>query len=84
MNAQAQIDMALQRLERFTTLEHEYGDRLNEMGLRLLRASTFAAYCDCRALGIGARAQTIIDRARQAAIRAATPSVDQSPAKIAS
>ena len=52
----AQVELALRRLSRFARLEREYGGQLNEAGLRLLRASTFSAYCDCRTLGIADRA----------------------------
>ena len=52
----AQVELALARLVRFARLEREYGAQLNDAGIRLLRASAFSAYCDCRALGIAERA----------------------------
>jgi hypothetical protein len=56
----AQVELALRRLSRFARLEREYGAQLNQAGLRLLRASTFSAYCDCRALGIADRASAAL------------------------
>lgn len=52
----AQVELALGRLVRFARLEREFSAQLNEAGLRLLRASTFSAYCDCRTLGVAERA----------------------------
>jgi hypothetical protein len=57
------IELSLRRLSRLTTLQREYGGQLNEAGLRLLRATTFSAYCDCRALGVGDRALALIQSA---------------------
>ncbi|MBM4416876.1 MAG: hypothetical protein FJ033_00955 [Chloroflexi bacterium] len=68
LNQRAQIELAIERLTRFATFERIYAGQLNEIGERLLRASTFTAYCDCRALGVGKRADQII-----AARGAATP-----------
>ena len=56
----AQVELALRRLARFVRLEHEYGGQLNAAGLRLLRASTFLAYCDCRRLGVADRAAELL------------------------
>ena len=64
MHRQAQVELSLRRLSRLTTLEREYGHQLNAAGLRLLRASTFTAYCDCRALGIEDRARLILGQLR--------------------
>jgi hypothetical protein len=58
-----QIELALRRLGRFAALEREYAGQLNEAGVRLVRASTFSAYCDCRALGVGKRADRILTEA---------------------
>jgi len=55
-----QIELSLDRLTRFAGLEREYAGQLNAAGVRLLRSSTFAAYCDCRALGVGKRADQIL------------------------
>ncbi len=66
----AQVELALRRLARFVRLEREYGAQLNHAGVRLLRASTFSAYCDCRRLGVAAQA---------AAILAAEPADDPPP-----
>lgn len=63
----AQVELALRRLSRFARLEREYGPQLNEAGQRLLRASTFSAYCDCRALGIADRAASALKDACTAA-----------------
>jgi hypothetical protein len=57
---QAQVELALRRLDRLAQLEREYGAQLNDAGLRLLRASTFSAYCDCRALGLTDRANQLL------------------------
>jgi hypothetical protein len=63
LSQRAQVELALQRLSRFAALEREYAGQLNEAGVRLVRASTFTAYCDCRALGMAKRADQILDRA---------------------
>ena len=70
MHRQAQVDLSLRRLGRLAALEREYGDQLNPAGLRLLRASTFSAYCDCRALGLEDRARLILGRLRRSGARA--------------
>ena len=64
MHRQAQVDLSLRRLSRLTTLEREYGHQLNAAGRRLLRASTFSVYCDCRALGLEDRAGLILGQLR--------------------
>jgi len=56
----AQVELALRRLARFVRLEREYGAQLNHAGLRLLRACTFSAYCECRRLGVAAQAAAIL------------------------
>jgi hypothetical protein len=61
----AQVDLALARLARFARLEREYGGQLNDAGLRLLRASAFSAYCDCRSLGIADRADAALRDGRE-------------------
>jgi hypothetical protein len=70
MHRQAQVDLSLRRLGRLAALEREYGDQLNPAGLRLLRASTFSAYCDCRALGLEDRARLILGQRRPAGVPA--------------
>jgi hypothetical protein len=60
MHRQAQVELALRRLSRLAALEREYGHQLNAAGRRLLRFSTFSAYCDCRALGLVERAGLIL------------------------
>lgn len=60
----AQVELALARLLRFARLEREFGAQLNDAGLRLLRASAFSAYCDCRTLGIADRAESALRAAR--------------------
>jgi hypothetical protein len=62
LTQRAQIELALQRLERFATLERDYRGQLNDAGSRLVRASIFSAYCDCRALGVGKRGDQIVNR----------------------
>lgn len=57
---QAQLELAVKRLSRLTRLQREYGPQLNEAGMRLLRASTFSAYIDCRALGLVEQAREIL------------------------
>jgi hypothetical protein len=63
LSPRAQTELALQRLGRFAALEREYAGQLNEAGIRLVRASTFWAYCDCRDLGVGKRADQILTQA---------------------
>jgi hypothetical protein len=63
LSQRAQTELALQRLGRFAALEREYAGQLNEAGVRLVRASTFSAYCDCRDLGVGKRAEHILAQA---------------------
>jgi hypothetical protein len=63
LSQRGQIELAVQRLERFASLEREYRGQLNGAGIRLVRASTFSAYCDCRTLGVGKRADQILSRA---------------------
>jgi hypothetical protein len=63
LTQRAQIELAVQRLERFASLERDYRGQLNDAGVRLVRASTFSAYCDCRSLGVGKRADQILTRA---------------------
>jgi hypothetical protein len=63
LGLRAQTELALQRLGRFAALEREYAGQLNEAGVRLVRASTFSAYCDCRDLGVGKRADEILNQA---------------------
>jgi hypothetical protein len=60
LTQRAQIELALQRLERFASLECDYRGQLNEAGVRLVRASIFSSYCDCRTLGVGKRADQIL------------------------
>lgn len=64
LSQRAQIELALQRLARFASLEREYAGQLNDAGIRLLRACTFTAYCDCRSLGAVKRADDTLARAR--------------------
>jgi hypothetical protein len=73
MHRQAQVELSLRRLRRMTALEREYGQQLNAAGQRLLRASTFTAYCDCRALGVEERARLILEEVRGPAGRAFSP-----------
>ena len=75
----AQVDLALERLARLVRLDREYGPQLNEAGLRLLRASAFSAYCDCRALGIVARADKIL--AGITSVPTGTGAADAAPAE---
>ena len=70
MHRPAQVELSLRRLSRLTALEREYGHQLNAAGRRLLRASTFSVYCDCRALGIEDRAGQILDQLRPAGVPA--------------
>jgi hypothetical protein len=70
MHRQAQVDLSLRRLSRLTALEREYGQQLNDAGRRLLRASTFTVYCDCRALGLEERARLILGELRAARLPA--------------
>lgn len=63
LTQRAQIELSLQRLERFATLERDYRGQLNHAGTRLVRASIFSAYCDCRALGVGKRGDQILNHA---------------------
>ena len=63
LSQRVQTELALQRLGRFVALEREYAGQLNEAGVRLVRASTFSAYCDCRDLGVGKRADQILSQA---------------------
>ena len=69
---EAQVELALHRLRRFARLEHEYGAQLNDAGLRLLRASTFSAYCDCRMLGVADRAVEALRTVAAEAVAAET------------
>ncbi|TAK24636.1 MAG: hypothetical protein EPO26_05315 [Chloroflexota bacterium] len=56
----AQIELAVERLSRFAELQRTYAGQLNEIGERLVQSSLFTAYCDCRALGVGKRADQIL------------------------
>lgn len=60
LQRQALVELSLRRLSRLTTLQREYGGQLNDAGLRLLRSTTFSAYCDCRSLGVADRALALI------------------------
>ena len=65
MQRAARVELSLRRLSRLAALEREYGRQLNPAGLRLLRASTFSVYCDCRALGMADRAGLILGQRRR-------------------
>jgi hypothetical protein len=50
----------IQRLRRLLRLRHDHHCQLNEVGLRLLDRSIFAAYCDCLDVGAGSFAQHLV------------------------
>jgi len=50
----------LERLERVLTLRMRHDDELNPQGIRLLDHAVFAAYCDCRDLGIETEARQLV------------------------
>jgi hypothetical protein len=52
----------LQRLRRLLRLRRDHHCQLNEVGLRLLDRSIFAAYCDCLDVGAGSFAQHVLRR----------------------
>ncbi len=54
----------LQRLERLLRLRQEHEQDLNRHGLRLLDHSIFAAYCDCRQVGVGQAAREHLREAK--------------------
>lgn len=50
----------LQRLRRLLRLCRDHQSQLNEVGVRLLDRSIFAAYCDCLDVGAGFPAQHLL------------------------
>ena len=56
-------DIYLSRLQRLLRLRRQHEQDLNQHGVRLLDHSIFAAYCDCRDLGAGSRARSILTAA---------------------
>jgi hypothetical protein len=50
----------VQRLRRLLRLRRDHHPQLNEVGLRLLDRSIFAAYCDCLDVGAGSLAQHLL------------------------
>jgi hypothetical protein len=62
--AQAALqEVYLSRLQRLLRLRRQHEQDLNQHGVRLLDHSIFAAFCDCRELGAGARARTVLSAA---------------------
>ncbi len=53
-------DIYPQRLQRLLRLRHQHGQELNRQGIRLLDHSVFAAYCDCREVGLEEEAREIL------------------------
>jgi len=50
----------VQRLRRLLRLRRDHDCQLNDVGLRLLDRSIFAAYCDCRDVGADSFAQHLL------------------------
>ena len=50
----------LERLERVLKLRMRHDEELNPQGIRLLDHAVFAAYCDCRDLGIETQARELV------------------------
>lgn len=50
----------LKRLRRLLRLRRDHRNQLNEVGVRLLDRSIFAAYCDCLDVGAGFPAQHLL------------------------
>lgn len=50
----------LKRLQRLLRLRRDHRNQLNEVGVRLLDRSIFAAYCDCLDVGAGFPAQHLL------------------------
>ncbi|OGO51282.1 MAG: hypothetical protein A2148_00315 [Chloroflexi bacterium RBG_16_68_14] len=69
-------EVYLRRLRRLLRLRHQHEQELNRQGIRLLNHSVFAAYCDCRAIGVGEEARQIL---RQANVALRLNMVDAAP-----
>jgi hypothetical protein len=73
-------EIYLGRLQRLLRLRRQHEQDLNQHGVRLLDHSIFAAYCDCRELGAGTRARTILSAAHYDVGSAEPPDVQQGAA----
>lgn len=64
-------EVYLRRLKRLLRIRHQHEQELNQQGIRLLDHSVFAAYCDCRAIGVEEEARQVLRQANVAFQRSA-------------
>ncbi len=55
-----EANLFVRRLRRLVGIRLEHGPRMNTQGLRLLDHAIYSTFCDCRDLGRGDEANTLV------------------------